>query len=89
MNKHSHSYGIDILFWVLAAACLILAAAVALLRPAWLIPVAALVAAAAVAAALNVRALRRMLAQLLHGTGYADSATQHSLAKLSLPVVVE
>ena len=80
MNKHSHSYGIDILFWVLAAACLILAAAVALLRPAWLSPVAALVAAAAVAAALNVRALRRMLAQLLHGTGYADSATQHSLA---------
>ena len=37
---------------------------------------------------LNIKRLRRLIAKLLHGSGYEDSSSQHSLANLKMPVLV-
>ncbi|MEG1069516.1 MAG: DHH family phosphoesterase [Ruthenibacterium sp.] len=79
---------LDAVLLLLSVACVCLAAALALANPLYLIPVCVVLAVVGIVIFGNIRRLRRKLQALLHGAGYADSDTQHSLAQLKLPVMV-
>ncbi|MEG0910980.1 MAG: DHH family phosphoesterase [Ruthenibacterium sp.] len=79
---------LDAVLLLLSVACVCLAAALALANPLYLIPVCVVLAVVGIVIFANIRRLRRKLQALLHGAGYADSDTQHSLAQLKLPVMV-
>ncbi|MEG2931607.1 MAG: hypothetical protein RR825_07455, partial [Ruthenibacterium sp.] len=73
---------IDALLCILVAACVTLALALSAAQPLYLIPVVAVVILVSVIVLFFIRGMRRTLAKLLHGMGYADSDAQQSLAGL-------
>ena len=79
---------IDIALALLAVACVALAVLLALVSPTLLLIAAAILVVAAVVLVLNVRRLRRAIARLLNGVSHSESATQASLANLSMPVLI-
>lgn len=81
-------YFTDLLMWFLLGVCVVLVALLALLKPALLIPAGILAFVLALLTAMNVRNLRKVMRRMMHGRGYTDSNTQHSLEQLRLPVLV-
>lgn len=73
---------------LLAAACLALIVPVALLNPVYLIAPAVAVVIAAILVFVNIRRLRRFVADNLCGRRFADSKLQYSLAELPVPVML-
>lgn len=78
----------DIALVLLCLACIGLALLLAMVSPTMLLVALIVIGAVGVVLGLNIRKMRKMLARLLHGAGYADSMTQMSLAKLSMPVLI-
>ncbi|MEG0769221.1 MAG: DHH family phosphoesterase [Ruthenibacterium sp.] len=79
---------IDALLCILVVTCVTLALALCAAQPLYLIPVAAVIILVSGIVLFFIRSMRRTLARLLHGIGYADSDAQQSLAALTLPVLV-
>ena len=79
---------VDLIVAILAVFCVGLTLTLGLVNP-WLLLIAAgILALIAVIMLLNIKRLRRAIAHLLHGSGYEDSATQHSLTNFKVPVLV-
>ncbi|HIV87347.1 MAG TPA: DHH family phosphoesterase [Candidatus Pygmaiobacter gallistercoris] len=79
---------VDIVLVILSVICVGLTIALGVANPVMLLIAAAVLAVLFVVLLLNIKRLRRLIAKLLHGQGYDDSLTQHSLANLRLPVLV-
>ncbi len=86
--KNKRSPDNIVLIILLAAACLALAVPVALLSPVCLIAPAVVVVIMAILVFVNIRRLRRFVADNLCGRRFADSKLQYSLAELPIPVML-
>jgi len=79
---------VDLVVIMLAVVCAGLTVALAFADRRLFFIAAAVLAALLVLMLLNVRHMRRLVARLLHGSGYEDGTTQLSLANLRLPVLI-
>lgn len=79
---------IDAVLCILIVSCAALGAALAAVRPVYLLPVLIIALIVTGIIFLFLRSARRILAKLLSGTNYADENTPSSLAALKLPVLV-
>ena len=79
---------VDIVLVILSVICVGLTIALGVANPVMLLIAAAVLAVLFVVLLLNIKRLRRAIAHLLHGSGYEDSATQHSLTNFKVPVLV-
>ena len=86
--KNKRSPDNIVLIILLAAACLALAVPVAILNPVCLIAPAVVVVIVAILVFVNIRRLRRFVADNLCGRRFADSKLQYSLAELPIPVML-
>ena len=79
---------VDIIVVVLALLCVGLTVALGLVSPTLFLISVAVLSVFTIVILLNIQRMRRLIARLLHGAGYEDSSTQHSLANLPVPVLI-
>lgn len=78
----------DMMLAILAVACVMLSFSLVIANPLALIPVLVVMAILIAVFFFNIRRIRTVLTNLLHGAGYAGSETQFSFTNLSLPVMI-
>ena len=79
---------VDIVLVILSVICVGLTIALGLVNLTMMLIAVAVLSVLLIVLLLNIKRLRRLIAKLLHGAGYEDSLTQHSLANLRLPVLI-
>ncbi|MEE0801718.1 MAG: DHH family phosphoesterase [Gemmiger sp.] len=86
--KHKIQRDSLIIIFVLFVACIALAVPLAFVAPQWLIAPAVLMVFVLILLLLNIRAVRRFVAEHLHGVNLEDSKIQYTIAKLPLPAAL-
>ena len=79
---------VDVVIILLAVVCVGLTIALGFVNPTLFFIAAAVLSAVTILVLINIQRMRRVIARLLHGAGYQDSMTQHSLASLPMPVLI-
>lgn len=78
----------DMIIAVLAATCVVLGVALFVANPLYFVPVVAVIAILSLLFFVNLRRMRTIIKNLLHGSSYAGSETQFSFNALSVPVMI-
>lgn len=81
-------YFVDIVAISLLGACFVLATLLCLMQPWYLLIAAVIILIGGAAIVLRMRAIRKLMARILHGKGYTNGDSRYSLAQLKIPVLV-
>lgn len=80
--------GMDLALIALLIACTVLMAALAVVKPFYLLPALAVFCIALIFVLINIQFFRRSIRQLLHGGQKVESKSQISISNLNVPVMV-